>query len=190
MSADTLALISLQHSLLFEQSIDIVDRTIFINGEINESTVEKVYKGLTLLNSNNHGNAPITIKINSNGGCIYSSWSIVGLIRKSKCPVYTEAYGACMSSATTIFAAGEKRTAYANTFFLFHEVSFEFGQSKASDIRTTIKHFNDDEMAYCELLASASVKKASFWKKVIRTRADVYVKASELLKTGLVQEIF
>ena len=189
MAADTLALITLQHSLLLDHGIDIVGRSILINGEINEGTVEKVYKGLTLLNLNNPEKEPITVIINSAGGSVYDAYSIVGMIQNSKCKVNAEIYGACMSSAVTIFAACDERKASKYSYFMIHQVSAELGTLSKSGIQDISKHFDKEEQLYCEFLESRSNKNKNFWKKLLSTKSDIYVGAEELFKTGLVTKV-
>lgn len=186
----SLALFEIQTKLLIDHSIDFVNRRIFINGEITSDTVDLVNQGLTLLTSNGEAKDPVTIVINSPGGSIYDAWAIVALLKSAKVEVNTETIGSCMSSATTVFAAGKRRRASQFTYFLFHQTSVELGNIKQADTKVIYQHFSEEEQTYCSFLADNSNKPTRFWKELIKKPVDIYVQAPKLVKTGLVHEIF
>lgn len=66
---------------------------------------------------------PIKIYINSGGGDLMGTLTIIDAIKASATPVYTINIGCAYSGGFFIFIAGYKRFAYPNSTFLFHEGS-------------------------------------------------------------------
>lgn len=66
---------------------------------------------------------PIKIYIDSSGGDLVSTLSIVDSIRLSKTPITTINISKAYSGGLLIFLAGHHRIAYPNSSFLFHEGS-------------------------------------------------------------------
>ena len=64
---------------------------------------------------------PIKIYIDSNGGCLTDTLTIIDAIKISKTPVYTITTGCAYSGGFFVFISGHKRFAYPNSTFLFHE---------------------------------------------------------------------
>ena len=66
---------------------------------------------------------PIKIYIDSVGGDIMGTLTIIDSIRQSNTPVYTINTGQAYSGGFFCFIAGHKRISYPNASFLFHEGS-------------------------------------------------------------------
>lgn len=66
---------------------------------------------------------PIKIYIDSSGGDLVSTFSIIDSIKLSKTPVTTINISKAYSGGLLIFLSGHKRIAYPNSSFLFHEGS-------------------------------------------------------------------
>lgn len=66
---------------------------------------------------------PIKIYIDSIGGDIMGTLTIIDSIRQSKTPIYTINTGQAYSGGFFCFIAGHKRISYPNASFLFHEGS-------------------------------------------------------------------
>ena len=66
---------------------------------------------------------PIKIFIDSPGGDLVATFTMINAIKLSKTPVYTINIGAAYSGGFFIFLAGHKRFAYELSSFLFHEGS-------------------------------------------------------------------
>ena len=64
---------------------------------------------------------PIKIYIDSPGGYLTSTFTIIDAIRLSKTPVWTINIGCAYSGGFFIFIAGHKRIAYPTSSFLYHE---------------------------------------------------------------------
>lgn len=66
---------------------------------------------------------PIIILINSNGGLLDVTNSIIDIIAISNTPVWTVNMGSALSGGCIIFLAGEKRFTTANSWLMAHEGS-------------------------------------------------------------------
>lgn len=66
---------------------------------------------------------PIKIYIDSIGGDIMGTLTIIDTVRQSKTPVWTINVGQAYSGGFFCFIAGHKRISYPNASFLFHEGS-------------------------------------------------------------------
>jgi ATP-dependent Clp protease protease subunit len=66
---------------------------------------------------------PIKIFIDSGGGDLMGTLTIIDAIRNSKTPVWTINIGQAYSGGFFIFIAGHRRLSYKNATFLFHEGS-------------------------------------------------------------------
>ena len=70
---------------------------------------------------------PIKIYINSCGGSLTETFTIIDAIKSSKTPVWTIAAGCAYSGGFFTFICGHKRFAYPHASFLFHEGSTQTG---------------------------------------------------------------
>ena len=105
---------------------DNLDRKIFLNSDIDESTIDTAVYQIMRYNAMDIGvpveeRKPIRVYLNSCGGNIVEGYALVDVIELSKTPVYTINLGASMSMALLIFMAGHKRYAMPRSEFLLHE---------------------------------------------------------------------
>ena len=70
---------------------------------------------------------PIRLYIDSAGGSLTDTFTIIDAIALSKTPVYTICIGTAYSGGFFCFIAGHKRFAYPNASFLYHEGSTSQG---------------------------------------------------------------
>jgi len=112
---------------------DLKLREIFINCEIKPYYLTDFQLGFHTLELEDK---PITIYINSVGGCLYTSLAIYNLVRNSKCEIHIVVTSMASSGATFIVLAGDIRRAYKNSMFFIHEpvddVCGEFHKVKES----------------------------------------------------------
>ena len=66
---------------------------------------------------------PIKILVNSPGGEVMATMTIIDSIKNSKTPIWTVNTGTAYSGGFFIFICGHKRFAYPHSSFLFHEGS-------------------------------------------------------------------
>jgi ATP-dependent Clp protease protease subunit len=166
---------------------DVRNRRIFLYGEINEVNIGMLIKALYILESNN-AEKPIEIIISSEGGDECEMLAAYDAIVNCKCHVVTIGIGKVMSAAPLILAAGDERMAFSNTSFMIHENSYGL-EDKHTNIKATVKFYNDSEIKWCELMAKHTNLTAKQWKNKYDTKADQYFTAQQALKYGVIDKI-
>lgn len=105
-------------------TFDIRDRAIVINDMITEETAERVVRLIRFWNAVDIGEEepiPIQIFIDTEGGDLFASLSIVAAIELSMTPVVTYNMGKALSGGFLILIAGHERYAAPYATYLFHE---------------------------------------------------------------------
>lgn len=177
--------IKLDIDTIFDYGVNIPDRIITISDDIEAVLFHIVDSALSIMESIN--DKPITIRINSFGGEIYSALGIIGRIKNCKCQIITEGYGAIMSSAGFIFVAGSIRKISKYAWFMFHEMSFSSdGKLKEND--EVLKQSKKEMKFIYQYMADHSKKSVDFWKKLCK-KGDTHFNASESLLIGVADEI-
>lgn len=115
-------MINIQDEILKEK------RTIVVWGEISEETARYVITSLEYLS--HQSKKPITLIINSDGGCVESAYSIIdwmNLLKAMEITIRTIATKAC-SAAADILAFGSPgyRFATPNAIIMIHDATLEF----------------------------------------------------------------
>lgn len=186
--SDEIAAKELKYTLLFERGVDFENRVIRINGEINDEVFDLVDTGMTIMEKQGRGN--IIIRINSDGGEVYSALAIVGRLKKSKSvKIITEGYGRIMSAATLILACGDKRRISQYAFFMHHEAAYDAGDLKLSSMKHQLAQWEAEEKFWAEKMAEFTEKDANWWAKQ-GVGQDAYFSPEQLLDFGVVDEIF
>lgn len=131
---------------------------------------------------------PIKLIINSPGGSLDISKSVIEIISISKTPIYTFALGTCASGASMIFLSGAKRYALPNTTFIFHKGGVS---GMGGDFQQVQSFMKDYEQQINELIEYYK-KKTSYPPELIEdklNKGDWYVKANEALENGVINEV-
>jgi ATP-dependent Clp protease, protease subunit len=169
-----------------EYGIDIKNRVIQITNDIEYPLFDFIDVGFNVLEKEN--SLPITIKINSSGGDVYEAMAVVGRMKTSPCRVITEGYGHVMSAATLILAAGDKRR-MSEFCWLMHHEAWESHEGKTSELRHRTRQLENEEKMWNEYMAKFSNKDFDFWANK-GIGLDYYMKPQEVLKYGVIDEIF
>lgn len=181
-----------QNDLLLEYGLDIVGRSFCISRDVDENSFAEIDAKLCILERESTGssNQPITIKINSCGGSVHDAWAIVSRIKRSPCPIITEAYGAVYSAATMIFASGSTRRVSKYCEFMYHSTSVTEVAGQKHAVKSVLTSMEREELVYCTFLEQNSKKSRRWWKKLLDSKKDVYLTAEQVLKLGVAEEIF
>ena len=107
------------------KTYNFISKSITIDGEITQETAKNVVEQIRFWNSVNecYETGPIVIYINSEGGDLNATLSIIGAIEISSVPVYTVNIGRAWSGGFMILVSGHKRFAIPYSTYLFHEGS-------------------------------------------------------------------
>jgi ATP-dependent Clp protease protease subunit len=171
-------------------SMDIDDGIIYMIGEIGEfSFYDLATRCRTILRERpeEKSDDPITIVINSAGGCMFEMFGIIDYIRSLKVKVNVIVRGQAMSAGAMILAtATGSRICSKHTTIMLHEASIgQYG--KSSDIQASAKQYKKMEDDCLRLLAESTKKDEAWWRE--NTRKDLFLSAEEALELGLIDLI-
>lgn len=173
-------------SYLFDRGVNFRDRVITLTDAIAYPMFDLVDAAMSEMEAQNRKN--ITIRIHSEGGSVYEALAILGRMEKSPCNITTEGFGAIMSAATLILAAGDKRRMSRLGWFMYHESSYGV-EGRHSSMKDAVAQAEKEELQWAKVMAEYTGKPESYWNKLGK-RKDVYLTAEQLLELGVIDEIF
>lgn len=167
------------------------DREYWVEGEINEDTLELVR---LIINWNKEDirlepseRKPIRIFFNSPGGSLDVAYTLYDTIHMSKTPIIGVNIGCCASAAAYIFIACHQRKMNKHGYFIFHQGSLTNLSGEYKQIVASI----EDYQAQVEEL-SALIKERTLYtdEEIARNIiGEWYVHQEEALEKGIVQNI-
>ena len=154
----------------------LLDRIVFISGEVNDEMANAVCAQLLFLQSQDP-KKEISVYINSPGGSVTAG-----------CPVATYCIGQAASMGAVLLTAGEKgrRFALPNSRIMIHQ-PWGGAEGKASDIEITAKEILRLKEILNGILAKHSGKKMA--DVVKDTDRDHFMSAAEAVEWGLVDKV-
>lgn len=110
------------------ETFNFIDKSISINEVITEDTAKRVVNEIRFWNSletidSCDPKEPIVIYIDSSGGDLNATYSIIAAIELSTVPIFTVNMGKAYSGGFFILISGTKRFAVPYCSYLFHEGS-------------------------------------------------------------------
>ena len=175
-----------------ERSYDIysrllLDRIVFISGEVNADMSNAVVAQLLFLQSQDP-KKQINVYINSPGGSVTAGLAIYDTMQFVSCPIATYCIGQAASMGAVLLTAGAKGMRYAlpNSRIMIHQ-PWGGAEGKASDIEITAKEILRLKDILNGILASHSGKK--FEDVVKDTDRDFFMSAEEAKKWGLIDNV-
>jgi ATP-dependent Clp protease protease subunit len=128
---------------LHEYGIYVPTRTVqfpFIEGDcdVSQASVNRVIANMHILESMDK-TKPITFILNSYGGDMFQAFALYDYIRSLESVVNIHAIGACMSAATIILQAGDKRMISYNCTFMMHIGTSSY-DDHSSNVRNWVKY--------------------------------------------------
>ena len=175
-----------------ERSYDIysrllLDRIVFISGEVTDEMANAVCAQLLFLQSQD-AEKEISVYVNSPGGSVTAGLGIYDTMQFVKCPVATYCIGQAASMGAVLLAAGAKgrRHALPNARIMIHQ-PWGGAEGKASDIEITAREILRLKEVLNGILAKHSGKTV---EEVTRdTDRDHFMSAAEAKEWGLVDRI-
>lgn len=158
---------------------------IYLQGSIGEE-IDFVEFDILLSDLEQSGK-DITIKLNSDGGCLFTAFAIAGRITTSPSTIIIEAYGSIASAAILMLAVGDIRRSSKFTAFMHHAASSCLN-GNMSTMENTFKSLQLDEKRRYAGLAEYTLKGIDWWRE--KANPDYYFDAAEALEIGLIDEIF
>lgn len=129
---------------------------------------------------------PIKLYVDSNGGSLDDTFTIIDSIKMSKTPVWTICTGTAYSGGCFITMAGHKRFGYKHSSYLFHEGSTQTGGT-SSQFENYSK-FYKAQLEKLKEITLSNTKLDEEWYKEHR-KEDVWFSAEDAAESGLIDEI-
>ena len=169
---------------------DEKDRTIWIEGEIDE-TIFEVSKLILKYNKEDKGvsvedRIPIKLFIHSPGGNLDETLAFVAMMEISKTPIWTINAGWAYSAAGLILMAGHNRFALPNSQCLIHSGSGGVGGS-FEQAEAQMKNYKDLVAKMREFILSKTTIDPKLFKK--KNASEWYISTEEMLENGIVDKI-
>ena len=165
----------------------LLDRIVFISGEVNDEMANAVCAQLLFLQSQDP-KKDINVYINSPGGSVTAGLAIYDTMQFVKCPVATYCIGQAASMGAVLLTAGAKgkRHALPNARIMIHQ-PWGGAEGKASDIEITAKEILRLKEVLNGILAKHSGKKM---EAVVKdTDRDHFMSAEEAVEWGLIDKV-
>lgn len=161
------------------------DRTIFLNGEVNDQSANLLIAQLLFLESESD-TKPINFYINSPGGSVTAGMGVYDTMNFIKSPVHTTCIGMAASMGSFLLAAGEKRYAMPNSTIMIHQV-LGGASGQATDVEIQARYLLRTKEVMNQLLSRHTKQPI---ERVRRdTERDYFMNASEALEYGIIDEI-
>lgn len=152
--------------------------------EISAFTAAQVIKGLVILNLKPE--EPIKIILNSPGGDIYQGLAIFDAIKRSPCHIEILATGRCMSAASIILQAADKRIMSQNCRLMMHDGEDSIAGHPGDVLAWAKEGQSINEIMY-NIYAHRTDKSKAYWAK--KCQRDYILTAEQALAEGLIDEI-
>ena len=165
----------------------LLDRIVFISGEVNDEMANAVCAQLLFLQSQD-AKKEISVYVNSPGGSVTAGLAIYDTMQFVKCPIATYCLGQAASMGAVLLSAGTKgrRFSLPNARIMVHQPSGG-AEGKATDIEITAKEILRLKDVLNGILAKHSGKK---FEDVVRdTERDYFMSAEEAKQWGLIDEV-
>lgn len=179
------------YDLFFNHDFHPETRTIYIGDvqgedgpEINSETAKNVIKALHLLGDT----APITLYLNSFGGCWYSGMAIYDAVKACGAKVSAYVVGSAMSMASIILQACDERFMYPHATLMLHDSAESVVDANPQTFQNWADYSRKSVLSMYKIYAERSGKPASFWKR--KCAADLVLTAPEALELGLIDAIY
>ena len=165
----------------------LLDRIVFISGEVNDEMANAICAQLLFLQSQD-AKKEISVYVNSPGGSVTAGLAIYDTMQFVKCPVATYCIGQAASMGAVLLSAGTKgrRFSLPNARIMVHQPSGG-AEGKATDIEITAKEILRLKDVLNGILAKHSGK--SFDDVVKDTERDYFMSAEEAKNWGLIDEV-
>lgn len=166
----------------------LMNRRIFINGEINEESANDFLSQMLYLEQ--ESSDPITIYINSPGGSVNAGLVIYDCIQSSNLEINIICAGMAASMAAIILAGGQSGHRYImpHSKVMIHEPLLAGGVGGSA---TSIKNISDSILETREIVNKILSKHTGKSLKDVNkaTSFDNYMNAEEAIKFGLCDKI-
>ena len=165
----------------------LLDRIVFISGEVNDEMANAIVAQLLFLQSQDP-KKQINVYVNSPGGSVTAGLAIYDTMQFVSCPIATYCIGQAASMGAVLLTAGTAglRHALPNARIMIHQ-PWGGAEGKASDIEITAREILRLKEKLNEILAKHSGKKMA--DVVKDTDRDHFMSADEAKEWGLIDKV-
>ena len=165
----------------------MMDRFIFLSGEVNDDSMDTIVAQLLFLDSLEE--APIYLYINSPGGSCYAGLELISVMRYIKSPVYTTVLGMAASMGAVIASSGEKghRMALPYSRIMIHQPSAGLQHATFKDTEIHLREMESVKKDLYEILAENSGR--SIEEVEALCDRDHWMKPQEAISLGFIDGI-
>lgn len=182
----------IEHTGKGERTYDIytrllVDRIVFISGEIEDEMANAICAQLLFLKSQD-SSKPINVYVNSPGGVVTAGLAIADTMKFIGCQVNTYCIGQAASMGAVLLSCGTKGHRYAlpNARIMIHQPSGGC-RGMASDIEISYKEIERLKKVLSEMIANNCGKKLADVEKDMDR--DYFMSATEAKEYGIIDEV-
>lgn len=168
---------------IIDSGVDPYQRIIHLGEEFSEETGTWFCTVLRHL-----GPDPVTIYLNSPGGCVESMFAIHDMIRMHG-NVTLYAYSEVASAAVLILACAQKRLVTPSTFVMSHELRFSEEDTGRRADRDRRKWKDWVHSHWCELMGQYTRKDAAWWRNHDRGGEVYWLGGEAIVSDGLADEV-
>jgi ATP-dependent Clp protease protease subunit len=165
----------------------LLDRIVFVSGEVNDEMANAVCAQLLFLQSQDP-KKEISVYVNSPGGSVTAGLAIYDTMQFVKCPIATYCIGQAASMGAVLLTAGTKgrRFSLPNARIMIHQ-PWGGAEGKASDIEITAREI----LRLKDILNGILAKHAGRDKEdvVKDTDRDHFMSAQEAKAWGLIDTV-
>lgn len=188
-------------SITFKDAIwhtQLQRREIIINGTIDDTLIERAvlqifnfnyYDTMKRETEKNFEPDPIKIYINTFGGAIDETFSLVSAIESSATPIMTIAMGKCMSAGMLILMSGHARIAQKYSNLMLHQ----FSSGMHGEYKNMIEYAEYCQQCHNKMISYINQKckiPKKMMDKMVNNKHDWYITPEEALKMKIIDEIF
>ena len=172
---------------LVQYYYDLANRSIWIDSEINASTLDIVSKIIRWNREDKEKpvdeRKPIKLFFLSPGGDLEIEEAVVSTIRLSQTPVWGIAMGMVASAASLIYLSCHKRFALPNGYLIIHQGSAQMG-GNYDQMVAAMKDYEEQ----IERMTRFYIENTDYTEEEIRAniKTDWYVRGEELLERKLI----
>lgn len=162
------------------------NRVIEIYDNITTELANRVISQLIYLD-HTEPNKPITLLINSNGGCIDAGQSIIDVINTLSCPINTICVNKGYSMGAILFLIGKKRYMFKNATLMLHGASITTQNKSLNDLSEIVKNIQSQHDSYAYLITKNTNLTLKEANKLFHK--DTYFKAKKCIDYGFAHSI-
>jgi ATP-dependent Clp protease protease subunit len=166
----------------------LLDRIIFLSGEVNTTSMDTIVAQLLYLDSIEERD--INIYINTGGGDCYSGLELVSVMNFIKSEVSTTVLGLAASMGAVIASSGSKGKRFLLPYsrFMVHQPLSSFGYSKFTDSKIALEEMESVRDDLYEVLANNSGKTV---EEIIPMceNGDRWMKPNQTIELGFADKI-